>query len=215
MKITVLSLALLTLTGCTSGGENLPSLTFEPQGTSLIVRGVIDRRASAALKDALAANPQTTQLVLQWVPGSADDDANLEMSRSIRAHALATLVPAEGVVASGGTDMFLAGLTRELPRGACVGVHTWAGGDTLTGADLPRDDPEHVKYLEYYDAMGIDRAFYWYTLDAAGPNEAHWMSRAEMRAYGMTTGATAAPASENATRLMKTCEARIDAGFSQ
>ena len=206
MKTTVLSFALLALTACTSISESFPPLTFEPQGTSLIVRGVIDRRAIGALNDALTSNPQTTLLVLQWVPGSADDDANLEMSRTIRAQRLATLVPADGLVASGGTDMFLAGTIRELAQGACVGVHTWAGGASEIGADLPLDHPEHQKYLEYYDEMGIDRAFYWYTLNAAGPESAHWMSRAEILAYGM---GTKGPAGQREDGLEATCEARL------
>ena len=65
--------------------------------------------------------------------------------------------------------------------------------------DLPRNHPEHQKYLDFYRAVGIDTDFYWYTLQAAPAEGMHWMSESEMRSYAV--GTDYEPASEtDATR---------------
>ena len=93
------------------------------------------------------------------------------------------------MVASGGTDLFLAGAKRILEPGACVGVHSWSDG-FRDGQDAPKDAPIHQEYLDFYKAIGIDGAFYWYTLDVASADEMHWMSASEAKSFAMTTKPT-------------------------
>ena len=84
-------------------------------------------------------------------------------------------VSGDGMVALGGTDFFLAGVKRTAEPGAMIGVHSWSGL-IVEGAKVPKNDPEHQKYLLYYKAMGIPAEFYWYTLRAAPSGGMHWMS---------------------------------------
>ncbi|MGB0849002.1 MAG: hypothetical protein ACPGSM_19870, partial [Thiolinea sp.] len=128
-----------------------------------------------------------TTIEMHDVPGSADDDANLIASRIIRTRGINTHVPADGIIASGGVDFYLAGLQRTLVDGAKIGVHSWADGDGRAGSDYPANDPEHKKYLDYYTEMGIPLEFYWFTLTAAPPEEIHNMTAAEITRYGVTT----------------------------
>ena len=77
----------------------------------------------------------------------------LQAARLVRSYGLNTVVLADSLIASGGVDFFLAGVERTIEPGAKLGVHTW-GGDGFSGAELPRDDPEHNCYLAYYSEMG-------------------------------------------------------------
>ncbi|MEL7216751.1 MAG: alpha/beta hydrolase [Pseudomonadota bacterium] len=179
-----LAFALLTL----AATPGVADTVWEIEGNRAYLDGSIDWSTLDELDDILRSDPQVDTLVLGYVEGSLDDEANLELAREIRALGWATLVPAEGLVASGGTDLFLAGTTRSLEPGACVGVHAWATDD-FTANDLARSDPEHGPYLYYFADIGIPEAFYWFTLEAAPAHDMHWMTAAEVDRFGLTTEA--------------------------
>lgn len=177
--------ALVCLVGC--GTEDYAPLTLTPKGDHFRAQGVIDGSTPDTLREALMANPNIKTILMQYVPGSADDEANLEASRLIRSSGITMVVPSGGFIASGGTDMFLAGVKRQIQSGACIGVHSWAAGDGTEGKDLPRDDMQHQLYLSYYDEMGISPEFYWFTLSAAEAEGMHYMNTGEIAQFDMTT----------------------------
>lgn len=152
----------------------------------LFVKGVVNGDSERETVALLNGAPSVRTIVLTMVLGSADDETNVALGRSLRNAGLSTYLPAAGLVASGGTDLFLSGTRRIVERGALVGVHSWASpfGD---GDEVPRDDPRHRLYLDYYRDMGIPEAFYWFTLEAAPPDSIHWMTEAEMATYRVFT----------------------------
>lgn len=162
------------------------SASFEVKGDAAVMTGVIDNKIGAKLETLLERHPGVRTIIMRHVEGSVDDEANLKAASMVRAQGLNTLIPADGLVASGGTDFFLAGARRTVEAGAMIGVHSWSG-PAIEGADLPRDHPEHQPYLSYYRAMGIPTEFYWYTLRAAPSDEMHWMSQDEQRRYRIAT----------------------------
>ena len=162
------------------------SASFQVTGDAAVMTGVIDNEIGAKLETLLERHPEVKTIIMRHVEGSVDDEANLKAARMVRERGLNTLIPADGLVASGGTDFFLAGVRRTVEAGAMIGVHSWSGL-TIEGADLPRDHPEHQPYLSYYRAMGIPTEFYWYTLQAAPGDEMHWMSQDEQRRYRIAT----------------------------
>lgn len=166
--------------------DELAGASFEVRGTEAVMRGVIGSTTPGRVLELILEHPEVETLVLEEVPGSMDDEANLRAARYVRRRGLATFVPLGGMVASGGTDFFLAGERRSCASGARFGVHSW-GGFGQEGADLPRDDPEHERYLDYYREMGTPEAFYWFTLEAAPAEGNHWMSEAELASYGFFT----------------------------
>jgi len=203
-------LSALAVTGCL--GLDVPPLDLKLQDRTLVMNGVIDSDAPALMRAALDANPNIDTLVLQNVPGSIDDERNLEMAALVRARGLTTIVPANGMVASGGTDLFLAGVRRVAEPGACLGVHSWAAGGLFgytAGRDVPRDDPQHQIYLEYYDQMGIDRAFYWFTLEQASVEEIYWMSPDEVNRFEMTSTPQAGLDAQQTELLRYRCDDRL------
>lgn len=202
--LAILSLAMATwLTGCGSDTvversttDPLADLDFDPEGdatfqvvgTEAYMAGVIGSSTPDAVEQLLEGYPDVTTIVLVEVPGSGDDEANLQAARAVRDAGLATHVPASGEVASGGTDFFLAGAERSFEPGARFGVHGWSAGDGgPEAADLEVDDPEHDRYLDYYQAIGVDEEFYWFTIDAAPAADIHWMSASELDRFGFAT----------------------------
>lgn len=153
---------------------------------TLYMEGVIYSGTLKDFKKVIDKNPQITTLVMVEVPGSVDDEINLAASKLIRTHHINTYIPIDGWVASGGTDMFLAGEKRSIHPTAKLGVHSW-GGVELEALEYPRDHEEHKKYLEYYEDMEIPLDFYWYTLEAAPANEIHWMTAEEIETYRVIT----------------------------
>lgn len=153
---------------------------------TLYMKGVIYSNTLDEIKDILDQNPQVTTLVMVNVPGSIDDEINLVASQEIRKRKINTYLPEDGMVASGGTDMFLAGTKRMAHSTAKLGVHSWSDG-TKGGDQYPKDHPDHTKYLTYYKDMQIPTDFYWYTLKAAPAEDIHWMTPDEIKKYKITT----------------------------
>lgn len=170
-------------------GDEVAIFYFEENQTSrdtLFMQGVIYRNTLQDIRKAFDENPQVTTLVMVDVPGSFDDEINLLASREIRNRNINTYLPDSGMVASGGTDMFLAGKQRTVHETAMLGVHSWGGGD-LAALDYPKDHEEHQKYLNYYVEMGIPTDFYWYTLEAAPADSIHWMTLSEITKFKVVT----------------------------
>ena len=161
-------------------------LVLEARGDLLFARGVVNGDSQREAVALLNGSPGVRTLVLTWVPGSADDEVNLALGRMLRHAGMTTYLPREGMTASGGTDLVLAGARRIVECGAQVGVHSWAAG-SVNGDELPRDDPRHRTYLDYYRDIGISEAFYWFTLEAAPPDSIHWMTDDELEHYGVPT----------------------------
>ena len=179
----VAAMALLA-SGC--AGWGYPPVEFTADKDVIIATGVVDRSAIRSFREITARNPDAKTLVLQFMEGSVDDDANLELGRMIRRSGFKTVVPSDGLVASGGTDLFLAGVDRVLEEGACVGVHSWSDG-VLDGASHPRTSASHAPYLGYYRLMEMPEEFYWFTLESASASDMHWMNQSEADRYGATT----------------------------
>lgn len=185
----VLVLVALVLAGC---GPSYDPVAFHREDDRIVANGTIDATTLPAFLKITMEHPDVTLLELRNIAGSIDDDANLVFSRYVRRAGFDTLVPSGGMVASGGTDLFLAGNERILEEGACVGVHSWGADGGVVAAELPRDAADHLPYLAYFEELGADPDFYWFTLEAAPAEDMHWMSANETRRFAMTTEPVAA-----------------------
>lgn len=190
-----------------------PEAEFVSRGDTLDMTGVIDADTRDTLETALNAPTPITTIRLVNVPGSADDENSLrQLTQLIQTAGLTTTVPSNGMVASGGTDMLLMGRKRIIEPGACIGVHSWAAGyfgiSSQNGADLPRDSEEHALYLEFYEQIGIDPAFYWFTLDVADANDMHWMSPEEINRFKLSS-TPVAPDNLDANTRAERCWSRL------
>ncbi|NAS32516.1 hypothetical protein GTQ40_16155 [Flavobacteriaceae bacterium R38] len=165
--------------------NNTP-VRFEIKDTVALMNGVITNEFPATVLQLLFEHPEVTTIEMMIAPGSIDDVANLRASLYINKSGLTTKVNAYSHIASGGTDFFLAGKQRIVEEGAVIGVHSWGGG-AVAATDLPKDDPSHEKYLDYYKIVNIPTDFYWYTLQAAPANGMHNMTKDEIEKYKIRT----------------------------
>ena len=143
------------------------------------LNGVIGPWTMPQLLRLLHDAPQLKGIRMVEVPGSMDDDTLVRVGRILHRSGLATHVPADGMVASGAVDFFLSSASRSFEEGAKIGVHSWAGGDG-DGSTLPKSDPAHQMYLDFYQEIGIPEGFYWFTLEAAPAEDIHWMTDQEL-----------------------------------
>ena len=162
-------------------------VNFEVVGDKAIMTGVIEKSAIQSVKDLIKNHPEVKTIVMKNVPGSMDDVSNLEASRLVREAGLNTHVPADGMIASGGTDFFCAGVNRRADEGAEIGVHSWWSEGVTDASTLSKDHPEHQKYIDYYNEMSIPTAFYWFTIQAAPAESIYNMTRDELVKYKLVT----------------------------
>lgn len=174
------------IAGCVALLNTVETTDFEAEGTDVLVSGTLNSRTLAQFEIFIEDHPETRRLVLLDVPGSVDDEVNLQLGHLVRDLGLATHLRASSEIHSGGVDLFIAGVQRSMEEGAILGVHSWGDG-VSEATDFPRDDPVHEPYVAYTKRMLGDEAFYWFTLEAAPVETTHAMSEQEIRAFGMLT----------------------------
>lgn len=163
-----------------------PTLEFFPSGEVATVIGRTDSYSHNLVKDFVRENPQVKTLILQSMPGTEDVVTNTRLVRDIREAGLSTHVPANGRIASGAVDWFIAGKTRTIDCGAMIGVHSW-GSPLGARGDQTLFDPQRLMQRDFLKDMGVDPDFYEFTRAAAGPDEMHWLSVDEMLRFGLLT----------------------------
>jgi len=157
-------------------------LTFKVQGSSAIVRGTTDSQSHNLVKNFVRENPDVKTLILQAMPGTQDMDTNRRVVLDLRAAGLATHVPADGRIASGAVDWFIAGHPRTIDCGAMIGVHSW-GTKIGERGDKALYDGQLRTQRYFLKKMNVDPDFYQFTRGAAGPDDIHWLTVEEMLRY--------------------------------
>lgn len=177
----------LSLSAQLGAGNTRLDVDLEAETAEL--NGTLGARSLMQLTRLITRFPRVHTLVLQDVPGSLNDEANLEAGRRVRMAGLATHVTATSGIYSGGVDLFCAGHTRTVTPGAKLGVHSWSDG--TTSADmLPASHPQHQAQVAYFTTMlGAEDgpAFYWFTIEAAPFDGIHVMTAAEIEQYKLET----------------------------
>ena len=179
---------IVVLVGCLifiEGCLHTTTASISKEGTMVVVHDISEKTLRFYLKH----RGEIDVVVLEDVEGSSDDESVLELGRLIYDDRVDTQVV--GFAYSGGVDLFLAGENRSIRAGSELGVHSWAADglfiETIEGAELPRNHEEHTPYLDYYDYIGIDSEFYWYTLRSARADDIHIMTTAEIQKYRVVT----------------------------
>lgn len=136
-------------------------------------------------------------MINNTIDGSVDDELNVYTGLFIREHGMHTHITKRGSVASGGTDFFAAGLTRTLDvanskialeKNKQIGVHSWAEGDKAA-KDFPYSHTAHHQLASYAKRVlgNSGLGFYLFTINAATPENMHFMSKDELTHYQLVT----------------------------
>ena len=172
-----------------------PFRVLDAQRVALV--GITDSDSVAHFETLLRDNPGIATIEMVDCPGTEDDRANLRLGRLIRAKGLATHVPANGFVASGAVELYLAGQRRSAENGAEFAVHSWEDDAGHEPSDFAADAPQNRAYLDYYQAMGMsdDEARSFYAMTNSVPfSSAKWLSAREMDRWARFDVPAAVPA---------------------
>ena len=152
--------------------------------------GTLGLRTYRQVQDLVENHPSVKTIVLTQVPGSLNDQVNMHTGRLVREHGFTTKVLSDSDIASGGVDLFCAGVERIVEQGAKIGVHSWCCMGDVTAAEIPKEHPAHKDQLEYFEmALGeeIGADFYYYTLSSAPFDGTYYMTDKEIQEWTVAT----------------------------
>ncbi len=150
------------------------------------LNGSIESDTPAQFRAMLRAFPGIRQIDMVDCPGTGDDEANLALARMVRKAGIATFVPNNGSVRSGGVELFLAGARRSAAPDAEFAVHSWLDEDGMEPDDFAESDPVNGEYVDYYREMGMsdDNAKAFYAMTNSVPHDdALYLKPRDLAAY--------------------------------
>ena len=156
------------------------------RGKTMYLNGVLGKVSSQRIKKALKTNPDIDTLVIIRSNGSVYDELNIEIAKKLHKKGIVTKLLPFSKIASGAVDLFLAGKTRIIPKGARIGVHSWKN-KAGEAKDLPMNHKGHDLFLNYYREIGVDTSFYWYTVQAADYENIYWLNEDEINQFQLRT----------------------------
>ena len=142
------------------------------------------------IKDLIENHPDVKTIVMTNISGSVNDAVNMHTGRLVHENGFTTKLLSDSDIASGGVDLFCAGVNRIVEKGAKIGVHSWCCINDLTAIEIPKDHPAHKYQLEYFTmALGSEKGpdFYFYTLEAAPFDSIHYMTDEEIEKWNIAT----------------------------
>ncbi|MCT4615880.1 MAG: hypothetical protein N4A49_13530 [Marinifilaceae bacterium] len=166
--------------------EKKKVFTYNEYSKTIELNGVINSRAFNDFKLVSNNHPQVKWINIVNCEGSINDDVNLSLSNYVYENGFSIKLLENGIIASGGTDFFLAGKKRVLEKNSKVGVHSWTG-DGKVATDFPKGHKYHLPYIRYYKNIGMTdeeaEDFYYFTINSASANDIHWMTDEELKKY--------------------------------
>lgn len=163
---------------------------LEVKGNTLIMNNLINSKTLDQFEKVFKENPEIDTLIMQDVPGSIDDEANLKLSKWLFSKKLTFILENDSEIASWWTDLFLAWNKRIIHSGAKVWVHSWWMGK-MSATDFPNDSELHIPYINYYKSVwftdDLARKFYFFTINSASADSIYWMTANELKEYNIIT----------------------------
>ncbi|MDY8135903.1 hypothetical protein [Aquimarina sp. 2201CG5-10] len=152
------------------------------------MNGVIGSSTLTDFNNLSSIYPNIKTINIKECEGSMDDEINLQVSLKVHQKGIVTHLMDNGLIASGGVDFFLAGVTRTAGSNTMIGVHSWSDG-TNQATDFPVGHQVHQQYIDYYKSIGFTQAdaesFYYFTINAAPASSIHYMTEAEIEQYNI------------------------------
>lgn len=150
--------------------------------------GVINSSALDKFKILATSNPKIKHIEIVNCDGSINDEVNLKLAKYIYDHKYDIHLLDYGLIASGGTDLFLAGRKRSIGSNTKIGVHSWAR-DNEVATDFPIGHTNHLPYINYYVSVDFTQQqaenFYYFTINSAPSDSIHWMTEEQINIYNI------------------------------
>ena len=156
LLISVLSLVILSSCETIFIGLSGEKPRIEIKGEKAYVNDVLGKRFYKQFSEFVVAHPHIKTLILEDVPGSANDEWNVKSCLLLHKKGISTELTSTSVIASGGVDLFISGTKRSIEEGAKIGVHSWSDGKK-DGWEYPKDAQEHQLFLNLFRQIEVDR----------------------------------------------------------
>ena len=185
------TISLMLLLGCSKHGyEDRYGPFYIQDSTTIFMDGDMGSRVDKIFEHLIEDYPAIKLVIFGECPGSRDDEAMIRAATLLRNRGINTHLLSTSIIESGAVDFYLAGTTRTRESGSLIGVHAWSDGHK-SATDYPIDATEHQLYIEYYIFCGFTaekaEALYFYFIQAAAPDDIHFMTDDEIIAYQITT----------------------------
>ena len=162
--------------------------TVLSDGTTIEMDGEISSRSLDNFNDLLDVYSNINRINIKNCDGSSDDEINLQLSKKVYQREIDIHLMNNGLIASGGTDFFLAGRRRTKGVNTQIGVHSWSDGIN-EATDFPVGHSNHLPYINYYVCVGFTQQqsenFYYFTINVAPASSIHWMTDQEIEQYNI------------------------------
>ncbi len=172
----------------TTVGNQFGIFTVLSDNTTIEMNGTINSNSLDNFNDLTNSYPSVNAINIKNCDGSSDDEVNLQLAQVVYQRQMAIHLMDDGLIASGGTDFFLAGKTRTKGNNTRIGVHSWSDG-TSEATDFPVGHANHLPYINYYVSVGFTQQeaedFYYFTINAAPAASIHWMTEQEIEQYNL------------------------------
>lgn len=189
-----------TTTTQVSSAKTFGIFAVQNDNTTVVMNGDITSSTLADFNKMIAKYPSIKLINMNVVPGSTDDEINLQIAKKVHELGIATHLMANGEISSGGVDFFLAGTSRSKGDNSKIGVHSWSDGVNQASA-YPKGHANHVPYINFYTAIGMTQQqaedFYYFTINSASADSIHWMTKAEVAKYNILTSGSTITVSNN------------------
>ncbi|MEM7040210.1 MAG: hypothetical protein AAF570_24795, partial [Bacteroidota bacterium] len=165
--IFLLLVTVITVSACKKdkNGLEFGIFTVQADATTAVADGVIGSSSLDDFNEMLDSYPNINVIEMRNMPGSMDDETNVQLGRALYAAEINTHLGDGGSINSGAVDLFLAGRTRTRGSNIEVGVHSWASGNQ-EATDFPESSSEHDLFINYYIDIGFSeqdaRDFYFF-----------------------------------------------------
>lgn len=165
--------------------------TVLSNGTTMEMNGEITSSSLSDFNALYARYPNTNLLSIKNCDGSSDDDTNYLLMKHVYDLNFNTHLQDNGIIASGGTDLFLSGRQRSIGVNTKIGVHAWSDEDNNSATDYPVGHAVHTPYINSYVSIGLTQSeaetLYYFIINAAAADAIHWMTADELQTYRFLT----------------------------
>ena len=175
---------------CKKGYQDRFGQFYVSNDTTIVINGDMGSRVDDQFSALIKAYPNIKLMIMEDCPGSRDDEELFKAALSLRENQINTHLPDYAKIQSGAVDLFLAGVKRTRESGSKIGVHAWSDGSS-SATDYPNSHQEHQLYINFYKDIGFNQQeaedLYFFIINAASPENIHWMTEQEISDYNFVT----------------------------
>ena len=181
---------ILLCTNCKKGYMDKFGPFYVSNDTTVIMDGDMGTKIDDHFENLISSYPNIRLIIMEDCPGSRDDEEMFKAALSMRSYNINTHLPQSGRIQSGAVDFYLSGIKRTREQDSKIGVHAWSDGSS-SATDYPNNHQEHQLYINFYKDIGYSQQdaedLYFFIINAAAPEDIHWMSNQEIDQYNITT----------------------------